>query len=419
MKILASAQACGFGPVSKLVAVSSLLGTDRVDFVGQGVALDYARRHAERFGAVHPADTTRGDLLAPRLADADAVISVMDADLVFWAVRHSRPVVFFDSLLHFWSRTHPAARLAGVARTVREGGTRAARTAFEALGPHQRILVAHLIADLSWAQNFPGVRERVAELAATGAGHIRLCGPVVDTATLHGALAEPADEQTAGSFLVNLGGFKNFYLDYASHNAYLHLMRRWVLDLAEKASDLDHVLVCCGGFTRPETVQVGTVRVEFTCLTHQDFLRRLAGTGMCAMPPSLTSLQEAVIARRMPLLLPEQHYGHIVNRRHLAGTAVSRHAACLTDLGGEYQVAEDDLEGTRELDRLTRRLVDDEPDYQQFRAHLDERTAAYRALTPKEREGAVDEVAALLGGPSLGSVIAELKGALLESGGRR
>ncbi|GGP76129.1 hypothetical protein GCM10010185_57230 [Saccharothrix coeruleofusca] len=415
---MSSAQPCGYGPVSKLVAVAAALGPGRLDFVGTGVSLDFARRHQGHFNQVRPGDTADERSVAPHLATTDLVISVMDAELVFWAVRAGRPVLFFDSLLGFWATSRTPAQLAEVAEVVRDRDPAAARSAFDGLSPHERILVAHLLADRSFAQNFPGVPARIAELAEVGADHIQLTGPIIDNAAVRSALAAAPPEDPA-DLLVNLGGFKNFYLDYDSHNAYLDVLRRWVLDLAGSTGDLEHVIVCCGGFSRPETVRVGRTRVDFTCLPHQEFLRQMAFAPLYAVPPSLTSLHEAVLVRRMPWLLPEQHYGHIVNRRMLAGTAVARHAASMRRLGPQFQVPEDDFDGTRELDRLTRLLAGDEKAYQGLRSHLDDSLAAYRALDPERRAAAVDELVPLLDGPPLTELLADVDTVALASAGDR
>ncbi|MFI5666315.1 hypothetical protein [Streptomyces sp. NPDC051704] len=404
MRILSSAQACGFGPVSKLVAITPLLTGSRVDFVGQGVALDFARRHSHRFHRITEGDTSRHEDLAQDLADADLVVSVMDAELVFRAVRAGRPVLFFDSLLGFWLTDRSFEELAARAQLVRWADHDTARYVFDTLAPHERILLAHLLARRSYAQNFPGVPARIAALAATGADHIELCGPIVDRGALEGALAEPPPERPVG-LLINLGGFQNFFLDYESHNAYLDLVRRWVSELAVARPELGRILVCGGAFRRGVTETHGDVEVEFAFLPQTEFLRQLAHAPLYAVPPSLTSLHESVILRRLPLLLPEQHYGHIANLRALRGTVAGDIAASLTDLGSRFIVPEDDLEGTKALDRLTRELLTDESGYRRLADHLDTRLTAYQELTEDERAAAVDELGALLGGPALAELL--------------
>ncbi|MER6778112.1 MULTISPECIES: hypothetical protein [unclassified Streptomyces] len=404
MRILSSAQACGFGPVSKLVAITPLLAGSRVDFVGQGVALDFARRHSHRFHRITEGDTSRHEDLAQDLADADLVVSVMDAELVFRAVRSGRPVLFFDSLLGFWLTDRSFEELAARAQLVRWADHDTARYVFDTLAPHERILLAHLLARRSYAQNFPGVPARIAALAATGADHIELCGPIVDRGALEGALTEPPPERPAG-LLINLGGFQNFFLDYESHNAYLDLVRRWVSELAVARPELGRILVCGGAFRRGVTETHGDVEVEYAFLPQTEFLRQLAHAPLYAVPPSLTSLHESVILRRLPLLLPEQHYGHIANLRALRGTVAGDIAASLTDLGSRFIVPEDDLEGTKALDRLTRELLTDESGYRRLADHLDTRLTAYQELTEAERDAAVDELGALLGGPALAELL--------------
>lgn len=404
MRILSSAQACGFGPVSKLVAITPLLAGSRVDFVGQGVALDFARRHSHRFHRITEGDTSRHEDLAQGLADADLVVSVMDAELVFRAVRAGRPVLFFDSLLGFWLTERSFEELAARAQLVRWADHDTARYVFDTLAPHERILLAHLLARRSYAQNFPGVPARIAALAATGADHIELCGPIVDRGALEGALTEPPPERPAG-LLINLGGFQNFFLDYESHNAYLDLVRRWVSELAVARPELGRILVCGGAFRRGVTETHGDVEVEYAFLPQTEFLRQLAHAPLYAVPPSLTSLHESVILRRLPLLLPEQHYGHIANLRALRGTVAGDIAASLTDLGNRFIVPEDDLEGTKALDRLTRELLTDESGYRRLADHLDTRLTAYQELTQEQRGAAVDELGALLGGPALAELL--------------
>ncbi|MFF8633692.1 hypothetical protein ACF052_05745 [Streptomyces pilosus] len=417
MRIFSSAQACGFGPISKLVALIPLFKGATIDFTGRDVALDFARRHAHRFSRIDEGDTQRYEDVAAGLAGADVVVSVMDAELVFWAVRAEVPVLFFDSLLSFWSTERTIEDLAARAQLVRWSDDETARFVFDTLTPHERILVGHLLATRSYAQNFPGVPARIDSLTRAGASHLQLCGPIVDRDALESALSAPPPDGPP-DLLINLGGFQNFFLDYESHNAYLDLLRRWVTELASTQAELRRILVCCGAFREPVTETHGDVRIEYTMLPHKDFLRHLAHAPLYAVPPSLTSLHEAVILRRLPLLLPEQHYGHVSNLRALRGTAIADHAASLIDFGTRFEVPEDDLSGTRALDRLTRELLADEAEYRSFADYLSERLAGYRLLADEERATAVDELGELLGGPTPAGLLERIGDRLVPTGGR-
>jgi hypothetical protein len=199
--------------------------------------------------------------------------------------------------------------------------------------------------------------------------------------------------------LINLGGFQNFYLDYTKNNAYLHLVIRWLRDLVAADPDLEVVDLCGGAFRDGRTIDVGNRRIRLRFLPQREFLGRLAHTPLYAAPASLTSLQEAVLARRVPLLLPEQHYGHVANLRLLAATAVGRMASSFQRASADLVITEDDLIGTQELDRHARALVENDTEYHRFRAHLDGRLADYRALRPDTAADAVAELAALFDGP--------------------
>ncbi|MFD0448790.1 hypothetical protein ACFQ10_50835 [Streptomyces indonesiensis] len=75
MRIFSSAQACGFGPISKLTAISPLFEGATIDFTGRDVALDFARRHLHRFTNINEGDTQRYEDVAaawPRLTSWSA-----------------------------------------------------------------------------------------------------------------------------------------------------------------------------------------------------------------------------------------------------------------------------------------------------------------------------------------------------------
>jgi hypothetical protein len=411
MRFLASAQPCGFGPVSKLVALASFLEPSDICFAGGGVALEYARLHSQAFHRVAAVDTGDPGQVLPLLAEAEAAISVMDAELVYWAVRAGVPAYLFDSLLSFWRLDHPLEWLASVARLVRSAPEDRARRAFERLGPHERILVAHLLAERSYAQRFPGVDARVAQLRAAGAAGARACGPIVNLPALEAAMRARPDPSRPTDLLLNLGGFKNFLLDYDRYNAYLQLIRRWVGDLPRDWRRFRRITVCCGAFPRSETTAAGPAEIEATRLPHGDFLRRMVAAPVYLMPPSLTSLHEAVIAGILPMALPEQHYGHVFNLRMLAGTPFRERAATLFDLPIDLRIPEDDLEGTRAMAAATSRIVADPDDYRAFRGYMNERIDGYLAVGDGWRSRGVEQLRRLLQGPPLAAVMSDLAGA--------
>lgn len=408
MRFLAGAQPCGFGPVSKLVALASLLDRREVAFVGTGVAMDFADLNRHYFASLHRIDTADGDRLGPLLRSSDTVVSVMDAELVFWAARAGRTVFFFDSLLSFWRLDRSIGDLVEVAEVVRGGPQELARKRFDDLGAHERIALCHLLADRSYAQNFPGVAERVEEFRRFGHSTVELCGPIIDFSALHDAVTNPDPATPDVDVILNLGGFKNFLLDYDHNNAYLLLMQRWVVDLLRDWPRFRRIAVYCGAFRVPQSVTVGRSQAWLGRLRLPEFLQVMVRVPHYMAPPGLTSLLEAVASGRLPMALPEQHFNHISNLRMMRGTRFESHAATLSWVLPGHAFPEDDLAGSRAIVQAAEAIVDDQDLYRQFRRYMNERVERYVHMSPADREAALDELRPILRGPSISEVVGGL-----------
>ncbi|OEJ93934.1 hypothetical protein [Streptomyces thermolilacinus] len=415
MRIVMGAQNCGFGPASELVAVSRLLhGHERV-FVGDGVAAVFALRNPDAFDAVSTTGAMPRDA-ADKVADdlvggCDLVVSVMDADLVVRAVVAGRPVALVDSLFSFWQVREPLDRLHERCARLPRSSLPAARRHLDGLSPHERIVAAHLLATHSVVQNFPGVPERLAELAALDGGFTsHLAGPVIDTEGLRGV---DRDAAPAHDLLVNIGGFRNFLLDFDAHNDYLLLLRRWLPDLLRDWPRFPRVLVCGGPFGghRQRTVTVAGRRADCRLLPQRHLLRAVATTPYQLLAPGLTALHEALALERLPLATHEQHAAHVFTLDRLAGTLLGRGAGRFADVLPDHAVPEDDLAGTAELVRIAARVREDDTLYARFRRTFNERIEEYVALSPVRRRHGVAELRALLGGDPVHEVLAGIVGA--------
>ncbi|WP_448323774.1 hypothetical protein [Streptomyces sp. DSM 41493] len=398
-----------------LVAVSRLLpGHERV-FVGDGVAAAFARRNAAAFDSVHALtgpEGGQGTLLDRVLEDSDQVVSAMDADLVLRAVVAGRPVVLVDCLFSFWRHRHSLARLRELCATMPRTCLSAARRHLSGLSPHEHVLAAHLLADHSVVQNFPGVARRMAALADAGADcAMRLTGAVVDLDGLREARAEgPAGSGPDYDLLINTGGFKNFLLDYDVHNDYLRLIDRWLPDLLRDWPRFTRVLLCGGPYAgeRGTTLRTAGRRVDRRCLPQRELLRQVARTPHYLLAPGLSALHEATFLGRLPLGLPEQHYAHVFTLRHLAGTLFGDQAGRFTDVLPGHALPEDDYAGTEALVAVASRIREDDGLYAKFRATFNERLERYLHLTPEQRRNGAAELRHVLDGPPAASVIAAL-----------
>ncbi|WP_282203036.1 hypothetical protein [Kitasatospora fiedleri] len=406
MRILLGAQSCGFGPISKLTAVSRALDGHHRVFTGVTVAADFAHRNADAFDEFVDIAADAG-ALDREIRRADWVVSVMDADLVFRAVAAGRPVLLVDSLLAFWKLDTPAWRIAELCELSRRTGSAPPAEVLAELSPHEQVFAAHLLADVSAAQNFPGVAERIAELRALGAVGAHLTGPIVDEP----ALADvPRATEDAVDLMVNIGGFKNFLLDYDHHNAYLHLVSRWIPDLLADWPRFDRVAVCGGSYggDRAARVAVGGRTAEFRCLSHRAFIPAVASARHYLLTPGLTAIHEALLLGHFPMALPEQHYGHISNLEGLAGTLFERHGSRFSDLIPGYEVPADDFEGTAAIVGHVGRLLADDGGYALFRRGMNERIESFVDLGPEDRADGVAELRALLQGPSFSALLGEV-----------
>ncbi|MFH8370478.1 hypothetical protein [Streptomyces sp. NPDC018031] len=415
MRIVMGAQNCGFGPVAELVAVSrQLRGHDRV-FVGDGVAAVFARHNADAFDGVYDTggmpEKDRAAVIDVLLRGSDHVVSVMDAELVFRSVVARRPVTMVDSLFGFWQLARPPAGIHELCATMPRSCFAAADRHLAGLSPHERIVAAHLTATHSVVQNFPGVSERAAEIAALGTGpRIHRTGSIVDVEGLRDVARTTAGPEH--DLLINVGGFKNFLLDFDVNNDYLLLLDRWIPDLLRDWPRFRRVLVCGGPFGqgRERTVSAAGGRADCRLLRQRELLQAVAGTPDYLLAPGLTALHESIALGRLPLAIHEQHYAHVFTMRALDGTLFGRGGGRFTDVVPRHPLPEDDFAGTAALVRLAGRIREDEALYARYRRTFNERIEHYVSLTPPQRQHGVEELGTLLDGEPLHSVMAEILG---------
>ncbi|QMU67384.1 hypothetical protein [Streptacidiphilus sp. P02-A3a] len=403
MRILLGAQSCGFGPISKLTAVSRALDGHYRVCAGATVAADFAQQNADAFDELIDTGADAG-ALDREIQLADWVVSVMDADLVFRAVTAGRPVMLVDSLLAFWKLDTPAERIAELCDRSRRTGFATLAEDLAGLSPHEQIYAAHLLADVSAAQNFPGAAERISRLYALGATRVHLTGPIVDEP----ALADvPREADDAVDVMINIGGFKNFLLDYSRNNEYLRLVSRWVPDLLSDWPGFDRISVCGGGYAgdRAARTVIGGRVAEFHCLPQRTFIPAVASARHYLLTPGLTAIHESLLLGHLPMALPEQHYGHITNLEGLSGTVLERHGSRFAGLIEDYQVPADDFDGTAAIVRHVGRLLEDDTAYARFRRGMNEHLEAFTALDEATRAAGVAELRALLHGPSFSSLL--------------
>ncbi|CAL9590031.1 hypothetical protein SUDANB58_05215 [Streptomyces sp. enrichment culture] len=412
MRIVMGAQNCGFGPVSELAAVSRPLHEHERVFVGDGVAAVFARRNPDAFDTVHDIGELSGNARSAMLDDllrgSDHVVSVMDAELVFRSVVARRPVTMVDSLFGFWKLTRAPAAILDLCTTMPRSHFAAVDRHLSGLSPHERIVAAHLLATHSVVQNFPGVTERAAGLAALGEGfEMHLTGSIIDVEGLHDVARTGEPEY---DLLINIGGFKNFLLDFDVNNDYLLLLHQWLPDLLRDWPRFRRVLVCGGPFgeNRERTVRAAGGRADCRLLRQRELLHAAASTAHYLMAPGLTALHESLALGRLPLAIHEQHYAHVFTMRALDGTLFGHTGGRFADVVPCHPLPEDDFAGTAALVELAGRVRQDRGLYARYRRTFNERIEQYLSLTPSQRRHGVEELGKLLNGAPIHSVMTEL-----------
>jgi hypothetical protein len=194
-----TAEAWGFGPASKLLAVSDRL-TSRAPWLEHRFFADGSCR--QLIGGLHPC-ASRSELLAllggPEARDV-VLFNVMDADVQLTAAVHGVPCVYLDSLVHLWAlmEEYGLAYYDRLAESLLAAAGRAAPP-LPLINPYDKHWLAHLLSDASLYQAlapFEGFRQELLEHVGAKA-----CGLVVDA-----RLAREAGSREVPAVLVNVGG---------------------------------------------------------------------------------------------------------------------------------------------------------------------------------------------------------------------
>lgn len=112
--IVFTAQSFGFGPVSKMLAVSENLTNPNIKkiFFGTGVAYDLAKLH--NFDEIHNFGHNQEQKIIDILKETDLFVNVMDFALGKLAKITAVPYFLIDSLFWFWADLPDGVREANI-----------------------------------------------------------------------------------------------------------------------------------------------------------------------------------------------------------------------------------------------------------------------------------------------------------------
>ena len=405
MRVILSCEPNGFGPVSKLTAIARLLPDAERIFVGDAGALEFARRNPDCFEQY----LTIAELQqAPDLVAAcDFAMVVMEPDVTFELLQAGVPVYLFDSLIEFWVLPNGVAPLAAAARRILNASSDDARAIFHAFSIHERKLLAHMIATRSFAQNFPGVPQRIEAMAQEGFGDVRLLGSIIDHPPPVGT-SRRAQPDGSWSMLINLGGVENFAIRFHDNDYIIDLTEKWAARFLQDTPDCRAITICCGRYRQADTRAVGHGTLTRRFAARDEFMDLLERADVVLSAAGRTTLHEAIHLGKAPILLPEQHHNQYCNIISLAHTRLGDLSVALSDIVTLGDLPDDDLAGTLRIIEGARRVLREPTLFERFDALLRARIATFRALDPAHVQAIVDDVAAYLGGADFGATVRTL-----------
>jgi hypothetical protein len=305
MRILASAEAFGYGPASKLIAVCSELNRHHaaVDFKGVGISFDFAKVNATTFDSIEQLDRMV-DLAAVSSRGYDGALSVMDPFLALWAAFHEIPCIYIDSLYWFWTwpdECEPELQKRA-AELLALGTVDEALAALADISMHEAQYLAHYLATKSCIQ-------RPASRAQRGImpGHagVEYVDAVVDMSQ-----RRPADPD---GWLATTSGLLNPLVSTELAVSWVRSIFLLLLEGTAEAGE-DAPIIIAGN---PEVLALASEhasdRLEIKPLDHAGILSAMNSAIGCFAPPGLTTMLEASAYGTPLILLPEQHYGHFAN----------------------------------------------------------------------------------------------------------
>ena len=310
--VVVSAEPYGYGPASKLGALASELAArgNRVHFFGTGTAAEFARANADRFASITELEDMAG-LAQVDPHEYDAAVSVMDPYLPVWAAHHGISCAYVDSLFWIWEwpgQQRPVWDRVG-ADIAAKGSVVSALAEMARVPMHSSQYLAHRMASVSCVQQIPGVPDRA--VAFGGPGEVVLVEAIIDRSE---RAAVPRELWLASS-----SGLLNDLVPLQSAVAWTEdVVLLLESALYESGSELPlvvagnpDVLECC---TAPKSCAV-----ELRPMPHRELLSTMNRAAGCLTPPGLTTLLEAAAYGVPSIMLPAQHYGHLLNYRRIAG----------------------------------------------------------------------------------------------------
>lgn len=305
MRFLATAQAFGYGPASKIKTVSNYLQevstSSEIVYAADGTAYTFGSRATETFDDVVSTDETSiSELLDEQ--QFEAVISGMKPAPLLEADERDIPGFMVDSLFWFWKWGNSEELLN---EFENEGVT---RERYESLTAHDKKLAGHYVAEHSYLQHYPN--ETRTDIDIQRIGSATKTNPIVDKT---GPLGDGRD-----NVIISLCGQLSPAVSKSQAVEYAETLLRTIAPELEAFEQDGYEIIVTGN---PNVIEDVHSEFELSTLNHDEMMKNLSTAAVLLCPPSITSLYEALVLDVPVFFLPEQHTGHWENYRRVIAAA--------------------------------------------------------------------------------------------------
>jgi hypothetical protein len=308
--LICSAQVFGYGPCATLFSVVRALPQDvQCTLIMREGHNAFPHLNSGVFQRIMHlnADADLAGLV--RREAPDAVLSVLDPEMILHGSQAGRPSYYIDSLFWFWSLRRPFGALRREARRAREH-SRLSPT----LTPHERIFLGHLLAEKSYVQRDTRMADRLSALAPDS--RVQLVGALIASVfDSEAARQEHILVTTSGAVIPSVSAEASARYIALVVKLACQLARRhfqdvpWIVLVNPELLRLVHELLNCGD---------GCPVVVRASVGQEAMAELLTRAILVLTPPGLHSIYECAAAGVPALFLPEQS-AQYQNAERLAG----------------------------------------------------------------------------------------------------
>lgn len=360
MKIIFGAQACGFGPVSKMVSLAKEFIANNKIFIGNDISLHFVNRQKTLFSQTIDRNKSKLNMINKAIKESSYGVIIMDHNLAFQYYLSQKRYYFIDSLFGFWYSRKNEKTLARIFSSFSKMNHKDKIKNYNLLKVHEQKLFAHFYSEMSFIQNFFGVKTRISRLGQLGFTNLLEVNPIVDN-----YYNQDYSNSHDGEMLINLGGIENFLVD-SDTAAYLKLIEKLSLDLISLPY-VTKIIVCAGSYKNPKSRTINGKKIYYIFEDKVSFHKRVRAAQFYLSSPGLTAFYEALYYKRPTIYLPEQHASQYYNINHLKKTWLKPYCLTLFDVIGERKISPNDFRGSSQIVKYIGTILDHKDLYNKFR----------------------------------------------------